>query len=75
MKNQYWLLSTKQPFFTTALKKIGVPENEIKLWDFFDDNEEVFVFKIYNEQKEKYEFSVSHYDDNVFGVEFMTELP
>lgn len=75
MKDQYWHLSTKHPFFFEALRRIGVPENQIKLWDFFDDEEEIFVFKTYNNQKEKYEFSVSHYDDNVVGVEFMTELP
>jgi hypothetical protein len=74
-KDQYWNLSTKQPYFFNSLKKIGVPDNELEYWDFFEEDENVFVLKIYNKQKEKYEFSVSHYDDNFIGIEFMKELP
>ena len=55
-KDQYWLLSTKEPEFTNNLRKIGVPENELPNWDFFDEEEDVFVFKIFNNEKEKYEF-------------------
>jgi len=74
MKDQYWLLKTEQPIFRKTLKKIGVTKNELEKWDFFDGNEEVFVFKIFNKIKEKYEFSVSHFDDNVYGVEFMGNI-
>ena len=73
-KNKYWHLSTKQPNFKKALLKIGVPNNELKYWDGFDENEEVFVFKIYNETKEKYEYSLSNHDNDYIDIEFMTTL-
>jgi len=57
----HWQVNTKQPYFSVALKKIDMPEDEIEYFiGMFEDEDnpdyEVFVFKTWSDEDESYDW-------------------
>ncbi len=66
----YWQVNAKQPYFSIALKKIGMPESERKYYinmiNMFEDEDnedfEILIFRTWSDEDESYDWTYANLD-------------